>query len=136
MSILKVFIVTFVLFLSLINKTVTYADAPAAELGAWTTGAPAPTKRTEVAVAADVESLECQSHVGEAADQICQFAAVRLGRVQGDHQNVEAVRRVVLQQRHQRHGQVLTVAAVDTEDDSDRLCRHSCVCSSCLTRPS
>ena len=52
MSILKVFIVTFVLFLSLINKTVTYADAPAAELGAWTTGAPAPTKRTEVAVAA------------------------------------------------------------------------------------
>ncbi|GJL70847.1 MAG: hypothetical protein NMNS01_00460 [Nitrosomonas sp.] len=49
MSILKVFIVTLVLFFSLINITVTFADAP--ELGTWATGAPAPTKRTEVAVA-------------------------------------------------------------------------------------
>lgn len=49
MSTLKVFIGTVVFFFSLTNITAVFADV--SKLGVWATGAPAPTKRTEVAAA-------------------------------------------------------------------------------------
>lgn len=50
MSTLKVFIVTLVFFFSLTNISAAVADG--SKLGTWAMGAPAPTERTEVAVAA------------------------------------------------------------------------------------
>lgn len=50
MSSLKIILAALAFFFSLTNITATLADA--SKIGTWTTGAPAPTKRTEVAAAA------------------------------------------------------------------------------------